>query len=140
MKELKERSPFSRWQSKVLRDYCDHGLALSDGVYELSCPPNVEVALYVSAAKANILSVLSQIDVEVTVVRAKPGRLVAENPDFSVSPTWPELAKQFVNGRDEYRPEYSHFLPMENPELAASLINSQLPADDYEYEKPMSPK
>ena len=140
LQELKERSPFSRWQSKVLRDYCDHGLALSDGVYELSCPPNVEVALYVSAAKANILSVLPQTDVEVTVVRAKPGRLDAENPDFSVSPTWPKLAMQFVNGRDEYRPEYSHFLPMENPELAASLIGSELAIDAYEYEEPMSPK
>ncbi len=140
LNELKERSPFSRWQSKVLRDYCDHGLVPSGGVYELSCPPSVEVALYVSAAKANILSVLPRIDVEVAVVRARPGRLDVENPDFSVSPTWPELAKQFVNGRDEYRPDHSHFLPMENPELAASLIDSRLAADDYEYEEPMPPK
>jgi len=93
-------------------------------VYELSCPPDVEAALYVSAAKANILRALPRIDVEVTVVRARPGRLDVKNPDFSVSPTWPELAKQFINGRDEYRPEHSHFLPMENPELAASLIDS----------------
>lgn len=131
-KALKERSPFSRWQSKVLRDYCDHGLVPLDGVFELSCPPSVEVALYVSATKANIHSVLPQIDAEVTVVRATPGRLDVENPDFSLSPTWPELANQLVNGRDEYRPEYSHFLPMENPGLTARLIDSHLAADAYE--------
>ena len=140
LKELKKRPPFSRWQSKVLRDYCDHGLVPSDGVFELSCPPSVEVALYESAPKANIHCVLSQIDVPVTVVRARPGRLDVENPDFSLSPTWPELANQLVNGRDEYRPEHSHFLPMESPELAAWLIDSQLAADAYEDKKPMSPK
>ena len=42
--------------------------------------------------------------------------------DFSTSPTWPEVAAQFPDGTDIYLPDYTHFIPMQNPELVAGYI------------------
>ena len=37
-------------------------------------------------------------------------------------PPRPDLAASFVRGTDTCLAEYSHFIPMESPELAAKLI------------------
>ena len=42
--------------------------------------------------------------------------------DFSQSPTWEGLADAFPRGRDVYRPELTHFIPMQRPELVAAAI------------------
>jgi hypothetical protein len=42
--------------------------------------------------------------------------------DFSLSPTWVEVANQFVDGTDVYLPELTHFMPMQAPELIADFI------------------
>jgi lipase len=38
------------------------------------------------------------------------------------SPTAPDLASYFPQGRDEHFPDHSHFLPMEDPRLVAGQI------------------
>ena len=42
--------------------------------------------------------------------------------DFTASPTWPELARQFPHGQDVYLPELTHFIPMQDPGLVADFI------------------
>ncbi|MGB5449560.1 MAG: alpha/beta hydrolase, partial [Woeseiaceae bacterium] len=122
--KFKDRAPFCRWHPDVLRDYCHYGLVRDDDIYKLACPPDVEAGIYTSSMDMNIFDYIRSVDIPVTVVRAEARGLEAAAKDFSTSPTWPELASQFANGHDKYLPEYSHFMPMENPALAASLIAS----------------
>lgn len=122
--KFKDRAPFSRWHADVLRDYCHYGLVRDDDTYKLACPPDVEAGIYTSSMDMNIFDYIRSVEIPVTVVRAEARGLEAAAKDFSASPTWPGLASQFAHGHDKYLPEYSHFMPMENPALAASLIAS----------------
>ena len=122
--KFKERTPFSRWHPHVLRDYCQYGLVRDGDAFKLACPPEVEAGIYTASMDMSIFDYIPLVEVPVTVVRAEARGLEAAAKDFSASPTWPELASQFGNGHDKYLPEYSHFMPMENPALAASLIVS----------------
>jgi len=42
--------------------------------------------------------------------------------DLSASPTAPELASYFRNGRDFVLPDASHFIPMEHPQEVVAQI------------------
>jgi hypothetical protein len=50
--------------------------------------------------------------------------------DFSSSPTWPELVKEFRYGREIHFPEHTHFLPMEIPDRVAELILRVTPHEE----------
>ncbi len=116
------RQPYSRWQPDVLMDYCRYGLVRTGDAFRLSCPPAVEEAVYVSSLDYDIHERVPDVTVDVTVVRANYRGAIEAARDFSLSPTWPGLAQQFASGTDVYLPDESHFMPMENPELAARLI------------------
>ena len=60
--------------------------------------------------------------VPVTVLRAKQREATQTTLDFTKSPTWSELSKQFKHGRDVYLPELTHFIPMQDPALVASYL------------------
>jgi lipase len=119
------RPPFATWQPQVLRDYAVHGLrpaADGDG-YVLACPPAVEASIYGASTHpdANLYPFFGQLNIPVWVIRAgepqPPDRL-----DMRASPTAPDLASHFPQGRDEHFPDHSHFLPMEDPRLVAGQI------------------
>jgi len=57
----------------------------------------------------------------VRVLRAKE-RTGEVTVDMSGSPTAPDLASHFRHGEDVYLPQYSHFMPMEDPELIARHV------------------
>ena len=66
---------------------------------------------------------MSKVKVTVKVLRARQRTGERENlMDFSLSPTWPELASQFEQGEDIYLPELTHFIPMQDPDLVARHI------------------
>jgi len=121
---FKDRPPYSRWHPEVLRDYCDHGLTEAQGTYQLACPPAVEAGIYRSAMDMNIYECVPLVEVPVTVIRAEERGFQAAAQDFSLSPTWPKLAGEFVRGEDRYHPEHSHFMPMETPSLTAAIISA----------------
>ena len=129
---FESRHPFSLWDRRVLRDYCEYGLVKRRDAsgYELACPPVVEAGIYINSATRDPLHLFPQVTVPTWVVRGverdfeavvKSGRL-----DFSASPTWPELAARLPNGKDFYWPELSHFIPMQAPERVAALIEAFL--------------
>ena len=62
------------------------------------------------------------VAVPVLVVRAIEPRSPEDLADFRYSPTWPPLAGSFRHSRDVYRPDRTHFMPMEDPALVAELI------------------
>lgn len=120
---FKDRPPFDRWQPAVLHDYCEYGLlpAPDGNDYVLACPPAIEAAIYAASVNADIYDILPTIDVPVRIIRA--GSLQAERTwDMSASATAPDLAAHFKRGEDVYLPQYTHFLPMEQPALIAQHI------------------
>ena len=120
---FKERPPFARWQPRVLRDYCEHGLrpAPEGGGYVLACPPEVEAAIYAGNRHADPYPLIERVAVPVRVLRARP-QTPGGPLDMSASPTVPDLASRFRLGEDVFLPERSHFIPMETPELVARHV------------------
>jgi lipase len=68
------------------------------------------------------------LDIPVLVVRARPMDPAIKPWDPLGSPTWPGLAAEFPQGRDLFRPDRTHFLPMEDPAGMAALIEAELAA------------
>ncbi|MDR3704023.1 MAG: alpha/beta hydrolase [Candidatus Sulfopaludibacter sp.] len=117
------RSPFAQWQPEVLRDYCEFGLLPAGAEFELACPPLVEASIYPLsvAPESNLHGELETLAQPVVVVR---GGIpwTPEKFNLNSSPTDPELASFFPNGRDVPLPGRSHFIPMEIPEWVAGEI------------------
>jgi pimeloyl-ACP methyl ester carboxylesterase len=120
-----DRKPFSLWQREVLEDYCRYGvLPAADGNgFELACPGLVEASIYMNNTQTNVHGLLREVRIPVVILRAKTRDPDDHNiMDFSMSPTWPELAAHFPNARDVYLPHLTHFIPMQEPELVARFI------------------
>jgi lipase len=123
---FKDKPPFSRWQKDVLKDYCAHALrgAQDKNGYVLACAPLLEASIYAqsTAPDALIYDDLKKLEMPVLIIRLGIPR-DDDDLNFDVSPTKPELASHFKNGQDMHIAEHTHFMPMENPELTADLIN-----------------
>lgn len=119
------RPPYTLWKPEVLEDYCKYGLlpAENGDGYTLACPPLIEASVYYTNEDSNIYHLLGDIEIPVTVLRAKVRDHVdGEKMDFSGSPTWEGVAGCFKHGRDIYLPHLTHFIPMQEPELVADYI------------------
>jgi pimeloyl-ACP methyl ester carboxylesterase len=123
-----DRLPYSNWDPAVLADYCRYGLLpRSDGDgFELACPPRLEASAYIGNAGYNPLAAAAAINCPVTIVRARNAAR-GETLDFSISPTWPELASAFPDATDLHWTDQSHFIPMEAPRRIASLFGTESP-------------
>ncbi len=123
---FRDRHPFRLWREDVLRDYCRHGVLAqpNGGGYTLACPPMVESSVYMGSGGTDIHDTIRALPQPVLVVRAKRREIRQGEMDFSQSPTWEGLADAFPRGRDVYRPELTHFIPMQQPQLVAAAIVS----------------
>ncbi len=125
------REPFSRWAPEVLRDYCAYGLVPNPdgGGYVLACPPRIEAAVYAGAYSDpegdDVYDAVAAVRVPVRVLRAR-GRAEGAPLDMSGSPTAPDLARHFALGEDVPVPQYSHFIPMEDPAFVAAQVREML--------------
>jgi len=119
------RPPFNSWDPAVLHDYCDYGLLHNpDGPgYIIACPPEIEAATYAGASGggAEIYDAIPKVAIPVRILRAR-ARTSEIMSDMSGSPTWPGLASVFPNAEDFPLPQYSHFLPMEDPGFVAAQV------------------
>lgn len=122
--KLASRRPYSLFTPEVFSDYVSHAtkpLARGSGV-ELACAPEIEANIYATAlTNARVFEDIKSITQSVLIVRAKS---VEGGPakDFAASPTWPKLSEMFPSARDLQSDDWTHFLPMQNPERVASLI------------------
>lgn len=126
---FKDRGSFAVWEDAVLRDYCRYGvLPRDDGRFELACPPQVESSVYLGNTSTDVYELIPGVQVPVVVIRAG-GRDPDQHAimDFSKSPTWEAVADQFQLGRDVYLPDYTHFIPMQDPMLVARYIAEEEP-------------
>jgi lipase len=117
------RPPFAAWRPEILRDYCEFGLLPADGKFVLACPPRVEASIYHNSKEpaSNIYAEVAMVRHPVTVMRAererKPGVF-----DLSASPTAPDLASRFADGREVVLQDASHYIAMESPDRVAEEI------------------
>lgn len=120
-----DREPYSRWEPRVLRDYCEYGLLPApDGAgFVLACAPAFEASVYQTstAARSDPYPELARLTQPTTIVRAGA---VERSPEagFLASPTVPDLATRIVGARDHLDRDHSHFLPMESPARAAAYV------------------
>ncbi|MCA8926618.1 MAG: alpha/beta hydrolase [Alphaproteobacteria bacterium] len=122
---LKDRKPYSLWQAAVLEDYCRYGVlpAPSGDGFVLACPPLVEASVYMNSWRAYLHPRLKEIEAPVTILRAKRRELPRlGNTDYSGSPTWERLWELFRKAEDIHLPEFTHFLPMQDPKRIAGYI------------------
>jgi len=123
------RPPFDTWDADVLHDYCNFGLlpaADGDG-FVLACPPEIEAATYAGAGLGGeIYEAIAALQIPVHVLRARGPAASAREGDMRGSPTAPDLASRFAAGEDHYLPQYSHFLPMEDPAFVAARVREML--------------
>ncbi len=120
---FKHRHPFSLWTKRCLRDYCNWGLLFNNSQhYELACPPKAEASIYMGSRDTDLNHLFKHVRQPVCVMRAQPVTDNSQAMDFSKSPTWPNLYRQFSKGRDLYLPELTHFIPMQQPHLVAREI------------------
>lgn len=121
---LHGRASYAPWLDESLRDYCEYGLLPDEenGGYKLACPPTIEASVYMGSQGKPIFDLIKDIEVPVTVLRAKQREAEQTTLDFTKSPTWSELSKQFKHGRDVYLPELTHFIPMQDPALVAAYL------------------
>lgn len=126
IERMASRAPYDAWLPDVVKDYCRHGLLpLSDGGYELACPPRLEASVYMGSWRTNPHAFTGLIGCPTTVIRAKQAER-SGLMDFSNSPTWPGLAASLEHGRDLHWSERSHFIPMEDPARLAALLKQEL--------------
>lgn len=128
---FRERRPYSLFTEEALWAYCEHGLLpRSDGTgFELACPPETEASIYMtSRTNAGVLESARRMRAPTLVVRAQPPPPDRGLMDFESSPTWPGLAASMPNARDLPRPEWTHFLPMQAPELVAEWVRADVEA------------
>ena len=120
---FKAKEPYSRWDPRVLMDYCRYGLVPArGGGYVLACPPDLEAEVYAGAGSSDILPLLPCVRMPVEIIRARARRPDESLFDFSASPTWDRLVEQFPDAIDEQLADCSHFIPMERPRWMAGRI------------------
>ena len=121
IERFRDRLPYSLFAPRVFEDYCCFGILPSpDGAgYELACSPEMEASVYGSANRnSGILAAATRVKAPTLVVRARQTGV----RDFNGSPTWPELAANMPAGTDLYRPDMTHFHPLQDPADAARII------------------
>jgi pimeloyl-ACP methyl ester carboxylesterase len=125
IERLRDRPSFAGFTPAALRDYCTWGVvpSVAPAGFELACSPEMEGAVY-SAVFGNpaIHEHARALTVPVTLLRAMEPRTPEDLADFRYSPTWPSLATELRNARDLPRPDRTHFMPMEDPAMVASVI------------------
>ena len=123
---LEKRTPFSRWPSDVLRNYCSFAL---DENLRLRCAPEGEASIYRSGvhATANIYPLIDKSKfVQETPIHIVRSSIPVTEGTLEASPTDPELVRRFRKARDTQLEKGDHLFPMENPEIVVRFVRDLL--------------
>ena len=128
IERFQSRAPHSLWDSRVLHDYATYGLlpnphaeTNNDDLFELACPPEIEASVYSDSGDSWLGESLKKINSPVRIIRAAPPP-AGYKGGFLYSPTSPDLVDAFTNAEDVFLPEFTHFIPMQDPQLIAKHI------------------
>ena len=93
----------------------------NDDLFELACPPEIEASVYSDSGDSWLGESLKKINSPVRIIRAAPPP-AGYKGGFLYSPTSPDLVDAFTNAEDVFLPEFTHFIPMQDPQLIAKHI------------------
>jgi len=126
---LRGKGSFGIFDPDMFMDYCRYGLLPNEKGkgYVLACPPEIETSVYISSrSNQAIYEAIHELTIPVLILRAKEMTEDHQAMDFSFSPTWPELVKEFKNGREIHFADNTHLLPMEIPAQITEIIQEEL--------------
>lgn len=108
--------PFSHWEDGFLAGYLLDGLTTTDdGQMQLSCAPEWEAQIYRSHGH-DIWGAVKRLELPAKIITGDgKGTVVSERMLAQIATNNSRIETQCIKG-------YSHFLPMEDSKLAASLI------------------
>lgn len=132
IERFRDRAPYRVFDPAALEAYCVWGLlpATDGDGFELACPPEIEAGIYTtSRTNAGVHESARSLDIPVLILRAKLPPEDRDVMDFSSSPTWPGLVKEFRHGREIFYANRTHFLPQEIPGEVAERILEELASD-----------
>lgn len=128
IERFEDRSPYALFTREMLEDYCRYALMPrqnGDGL-TLACAPEMEASVYTARlSNKGIFDSVKAVGIPVLILRAD----APDDPaglSFTSSPTWPGLAGAFTNAREIFRPDLTHFMPMEAPDEIAAIIDEEV--------------
>jgi pimeloyl-ACP methyl ester carboxylesterase len=123
---LATRSPFRYWDREVLAGFFATGLTRAqDGGCTLSCPPEIEASMYAEAGTSQAWSRLPQINCPVWVLRASGDQGMPSAASPLITQVAPDGVDRLADGPS------GHFVPMEQPGLAAAFVRDMLTELQY---------
>jgi hypothetical protein len=128
--QLSGKGAYHLFEPRMFHDYCRYGLLARDGGgYELACPPEIEAAVYMaSRTNAGVYDSARSLEIPVRILRGKPRPRNSTGFDFSASPTWSGFVDAFKIGVETQCDDWSHFIPMQIPELVIEAIRAEVAA------------
>ncbi len=107
--------PFSTWKPEALAMYVDHGFVQTEEGWHLKCRPSVEADLFREGLNHDTWDRVAAIEAPVTIV-------VGEHSDTHAGPVASALAAQFRDANVVVAHSAGHFVPMERPDVVASIV------------------
>lgn len=130
VESLGSKSSFPLFAPRIFNDYCKYGLEPApDGrQLQLCCEPEIEAHVYMAArSNKGIYDSVRSLDRPVMIIRAqRPADMTVM--DFSVSPTWPGLVREFNNAQELHWQDCTHFIPMQRPNEVVQAIRDNTAA------------
>lgn len=111
------RGPFRRWTGETLRLYAMHGLRPAAGAWALKCAPEVEAEFYRGATAHGVWERLGEVRCPVLLV-------AGADSDSHPAAFMGVIHRRFAGARLEVVPGAGHFVPMEQPQAVAGLLDS----------------
>lgn len=115
---LGDKFPFNSWSTEALDAYITHGFeARPDGRLYLKCPGEVEANWYEAGSTQSVLDRMHEFDV--------PALLVTGTRSYMLDHVR-EQHRRTPGSRLEILEDVGHFVPQEQPEQTARLLNEWL--------------
>ena len=111
--------PLATWQPEALAAYVDFGFIDDGDGVAIKCAPAVEADVFREGGNHDTWDRVSDISVPVTIV-------AGERSDIHTPSFLGALANQFTDPTVITVPGTTHFLPMERPDVVASLVSAAL--------------
>ncbi len=108
-------SPLRDWQPDALAAYVDFGFEDSPDGWKIKCLPRIEAEVFRQGLNHDTWDRLDQISIPVTVV-------CGEHSDTHQEPHLSTFVERFRDAELIVVPDVGHFVPMERPDVIASII------------------
>jgi pimeloyl-ACP methyl ester carboxylesterase len=115
LESFRDRGLFARWAGPVLQAYVEHGFRQRGDRWVLKCSPQTEAEFYRGATALDLWERLREVSCPVLLVGG-------EESDSQPPPVMAYLAEQFTGPTLEIVPGATHFVPQEQPEVLAGIV------------------